>query len=119
MGNPGPEGGNDVHPVVAELVGVPWEKCEIPWGNSARNLPWACPSGGSQTTHAMTRAAHAVAMDARNKLQLIAAKDFGGKPEDYEVANERVFRKVCRSGMSLAHAGKRAIPLAGIYQSQE
>jgi xanthine dehydrogenase molybdenum-binding subunit len=119
IGNLGTESVHDVHRVVAELVGVPWEKCEITWGNSAKNLPWACPSGGSQTTHAMTRAAHAVAMDAIKKLQLIAAKDLGGKPEDYEVANERVFRKGGGPGMSLAQASKRAIQLGGIYDGHE
>jgi len=51
------------------------------------------PVRWQQTTHAMTRAAHAVAMDARKKLQEIAAKDLGGKPEDYDIAGERVFRK--------------------------
>jgi xanthine dehydrogenase molybdenum-binding subunit len=119
IGNLGTESVHDVHRVVAELVGVPWEKCEITWGNSAKNLPWACPSGGSQTTHAMTRAAHAVAMDAIRKLQLIAAKDLGGKPEDYEVANERVFRKGGGPGMSLAQASRRAIQLGGIYDGHE
>ncbi len=119
IGNLGTESVHDVHRVVAELVGVPWEKCEITWGNSAKNLPWACPSGGSQTTHAMTRAAHAVAMDAIKKLQLIAAKDLGGKPENYEVANERVFRKGGGPGMSLAQASKRAIQLGGIYDGHE
>jgi CO/xanthine dehydrogenase Mo-binding subunit len=119
IGNLGTESVHDVHRVVAELVGVPWDKCEITWGNSAKNLPWACPSGGSQTTHAMTRAAHAVAMDAIRKLQLIAAKDLGGKPEDYEVANERVFRKGGGPGMSLAQASKRAIQLGGIYDGHE
>ena len=119
IGNLGTESVSDVHRVVAELVGVPWEKCEITWGSSAKNLPWACPSGGSQTTHAMTRAAHAVAMDARKKLQEIAAKDFGGKPDDYEVANERVFRKGGGQGMSLAQAAKRAIQLGGTYDGHE
>jgi xanthine dehydrogenase molybdenum-binding subunit len=119
IGNLGTESVHDVHRVVAELVGVPWEKCEITWGNSAKNLPWACPSGGSQTTHAMTRAAHAVAMDARKKLQEIAAKDFGGRPEDYEVANERVFRRGGGQGMSLAQAAKRAIQLGGVYDGHE
>jgi xanthine dehydrogenase molybdenum-binding subunit len=119
IGNLGTESVHDVHRVVAELVGVPWEKCEITWGNSAKNLPWACPSGGSQTTHAMTRAAHAVSMDAIRKLQLIAAKDLGGKPEDYAVANERVFRKGGGPGMSLAQASKRAIQLGGIYDGHE
>ena len=64
VGNLGTESWTDVHRVVAELLGVPWEKCDITWGNTSKNLPWTCPSGGSQTTHAMTRAAHAVAIDA-------------------------------------------------------
>src|SRR5437879_9649494 len=119
IGNLGTESVRDVHSVVAEMVGVTWEKCEITWGNSAKHLPWACPSGGSQTTHAMTRAAHAVAMDATKKLQQIAAKDLGGKPEDYVVANERVFRRGGGPGMNLAQAAKRAIQLGGTYDGDE
>src|SRR4029077_7756796 len=93
IGNLGTESVSDVHRAGAEVLGVPWEKCDVTWGNTAKNLPFTCVSGGSQTTHAMTRAAHATAMEARLKLQEIAAKTFGGKPEHYEVANERVFRK--------------------------
>ncbi|MFY9529129.1 MAG: xanthine dehydrogenase family protein molybdopterin-binding subunit [Candidatus Acidiferrales bacterium] len=119
VGNLGTEAWTDVHRVVAELLGVPWEKCEIAWGNTSKNLPWTCPSGGSQTTHAMTRAAHAVAMDARKKLQEIAAKDLGGKPEDYDVANERVFRKGGGASMTLAHAAQRAVQLGGVYDGHE
>ncbi len=119
VGNLGTESWTDVHRVVAELLGVPWEKCELTWGNTGKNLPWTCPSGGSQTTHAMTRAAHAVASDGIKKLQQIAAKDMGGKPEDYVVANERVFRKGGGSGMTLAHAAQRAMQLGGIYDGHE
>jgi CO/xanthine dehydrogenase Mo-binding subunit len=67
----------------------------------------------------MTRAAHAVAMDARKKLQEIAAKDLGGKPDDYDVAGERVFRKGGGAGMPLAHAAQRAIQLGGVYDGHE
>src|SRR5438094_9262486 len=67
----------------------------------------------------MTRAAHAVAMDGKRKLQEIAAKDFGGKPEDYEVANERVFHKSGGRSMTLAQAAKRAIELGGKYDGHE
>jgi CO/xanthine dehydrogenase Mo-binding subunit len=119
VGNLGTESWTDVHRVVAELLGVPWEKCDITWGNTSKNLPWTCPSGGSQTTHAMTRAAHAVASDAISKLQQIAAKDFGGKPEDYVVANERVSRRGGGKGMSLAQAAQRAIQLGGVYDGHE
>jgi len=119
IGNHGTESVSDAHRVAAELVGVPWEKCDLTWGNTTKNLPWTCISGGSQTVHAMTRSAHATGMDARKKLQEIAAKDLGGKPEDYEVANERVFRKGGGPGMSLAQAARRAIQLGGIYDGHE
>src|SRR4029077_15648497 len=119
IGNHGTGSVSDCHRVSAELVGVPWDKCEVTWGNTAKNLPWTCNSGGSQTIPAMTRAAHAAGMDATKKLQEIAAKDLGGKPEDYEVANERVFRKGGGAGMTLAKAASRAIELGGIFDGHE
>ena len=119
VGNHGTESWSDCQRVVAEVLGVPWEKCELTWGSTAQNLPWSCASGGSQTTHAMTRAAHATAMDAKAKLQEIAAMDLGGAPEDYEVANERVFHKGGGAGMTLAQAAQRAIRLGGKYDGHE
>jgi len=119
IGNLGTESVHDVHRVTAEMLGVPWEKVEIGWGSSAKNLPWTCVSGGSQTTHAMTRAAHAVAMEGRKRLQEIAAKTFGGTSENYEVAGERVFRKGGGAGMTLAEAAQRAIKLGGVYDGHE
>jgi xanthine dehydrogenase molybdenum-binding subunit len=119
IGNLGTESVIDVHRAGAEVLGVPWEKCDVTWGNTAKNLPFTCVSGGSQTTHAMTRAAHAAAMDARKKLQEIAAKKLGGKPEHYEVANERVFRKGGGASMTLAQAAKYAIQLGGVYDGHE
>jgi CO/xanthine dehydrogenase Mo-binding subunit len=119
IGNLGTESMSDVHRAGAEVLGVPWEKCEVVWGSTTKNLPWSCVSGGSQTTHSMTRAAHAAAMDARKKLQEIAARTLGGKPEDYEVANERVFRKGGGGSLTLAQAAQRAIELGGIYDGHE
>jgi xanthine dehydrogenase molybdenum-binding subunit len=120
IGNLGTESVIDVHRAGAEVLGVSWEKCEVVWGNTTKNLPFTCVSGGSQTTHAMTRAAHAAAMDARKKLQEIAAKKLGGKPDQYEVGNERVFRKGGGGpSMTLALAAKYAIQLGGIYDGHE
>ena len=119
IGNLGTESLSDVHRVVAEELGVPWEKCDVSWGNTAKNLPWTCVSGGSQTTHAMTRAAHAAAGDGRQKLQEIAAKTLGGKPEDYVVANEHVSHKGGGRSMTLAQAAQKAIQLGGIYDGHE
>ena len=119
IGNLGTESWSDCQRVSAEMMGMPWEKVEIAWGDTSKNLPWSCVSGGSQTTHAMTRAAHASASDAIKKLQQIAAKDLGGRAEDYVVANERVSRKGGGAGMTLAHAAERAIELGGIYDGHE
>jgi xanthine dehydrogenase molybdenum-binding subunit len=119
IGNLGTESVIDVHRAGAEVLGVPWEKCDVTWGNTTKNLPFTCVSGGSQTTHAMTRAAYAAAMDAKKKLQEIAAKKLGGKPEQYEVANERVFRKGAGAGMTLARAAELAIEMGGIYDGHE
>jgi xanthine dehydrogenase molybdenum-binding subunit len=119
IGNLGTESVMDVHRAGAEILGVPWEKCDITWGDTAKNLPFTCVSGGSQTTHAMTRAAHATAMEAKKRLQEIAAKSLGGKPENYEVANERVFRKAGGASMTLAQAAAKAIRLGGVYDGHE
>ena len=119
VGNLGTESLHDVHRVVAEVLGVPWEKCDVTFGNTSKNLPWTCVSGGSQTTHAMTRAAHAAAMDGKQKLQEIAAKTLGGRPEQYEVANERVVLKGGGRSITLAQAAQHAIQLGGKYDGHE
>jgi xanthine dehydrogenase molybdenum-binding subunit len=119
IGNLGTESVIDVHRAAAEMLGVPWEKCDVVWGDTSKHFPYTCVSGGSQTTHAMTRAAYAVAMDARQKLQEIAAKRLGGKPEDYTVADGRVFRKGSGSGMTFAQAAQQAVELGGRYDGHE
>jgi CO/xanthine dehydrogenase Mo-binding subunit len=119
IGNLGTESVIDVHRAGAEVLGIPWEKCDVVWGDTSKHFPYTCVSGGSQTTHAMTRAAHAVATDARQKLQEIAAQSLGGKPEDYTVASERVYRKGGGSGMTFAQAAQRAIQLGGKYDGHD
>jgi CO/xanthine dehydrogenase Mo-binding subunit len=119
IGNLGTESMSDTHRVAAEMLGMPWEKCQVTWGDTSKNLPWSCVSGGSQTIHAHTRAAHAAATDAIRKLQEIAAKDLGGRPQDYVVANERVARKGGGGGLTLAKAAQRAIELGGQYDGHE
>jgi CO/xanthine dehydrogenase Mo-binding subunit len=119
IGNLGTFNFSDSHRVAAEMMGVPWEKVVLTWGDTSKNLPWSCASGGSQTTHAMTRAAHACASDGVRKLQEIAAKTHGGRPEDYEVGGERVYRKGGGASMTLAQAAQRAIAMGGRYDGHE
>ena len=117
IGNLGTESVFDCHRVAAEILGVPWEQCDVTWGNTSKNVPNTCGQGGSQTTHAMTRAAHAAATDAKKKLQEIAAKTFGGNPDSYQLAKGGI------SGggrtMSFAQAAQKAIELGGKYDGHE
>ena len=116
VGNLGTHSVIDLARVAADLLDVPWEKVEVVWGDTGKHLPWTCPSVGSQTTHGMTRANHAGAMDARRKLQEIAARDLGGSPDEYETGGERVYRRSNPArGLTYAQAARRAIALGGRY----
>src|SRR5947208_3966930 len=117
IGNLGTESMSDCHRVSAEMVGIPWEKVDLTWGHTGQNLPWSCVSGGSQTTHAHTRAAHAAGADAVEKLKQIAARVHGGAAESYTVANERVSGP--GGSMTLAQAAQKAIELGGAFDGHE
>ena len=120
IGNLGTHSVMDTAKVAAEVLGMRWEDCEVIWGDTNRHLPWSSSQGGSQTTLAHTRANHAVGMDAKRKLQEIAARDLGGSPEDYDTSDGRVFRRSNPSrGMSFAQAATRAIELGGRYSGEE
>ena len=75
-------------------------------------------SGGSQTTHAMTRAAHAAAADGIKKVQEIAAKTLGGSPDELQAWRTS---KVSGNGrsMTLAQVAQKAIELGGVYDGHE
>jgi xanthine dehydrogenase molybdenum-binding subunit len=120
VGNLGTHSVIDLARVAADVLAMPWDKVEVVWGNTSKGLPWSCMSVGSQTTHAMTRANHAGAMDAKRKLQEIAARDLGGAPDDYELGGERVYRKG-QPGRALTYtqAATRAIALGGKYDGHE
>ena len=120
IGNLGTGSTFDMMRAAAEGMEMPWEKCEVAWGNTRRHLPWSCTQGGSSTAHAHTRANWAAVLDARQKAQEIAARDLGGSPSDYEVGGERVYRRGNRSqGMSFARVAERAIALGGRYDGHE
>jgi CO/xanthine dehydrogenase Mo-binding subunit len=120
VGNLGTHSLIDLARVAAEVLVMPWDKVEVIWGDTSKGLPWSCVSVGSQTTHAMSRANHAGAMDAKRKLQEIAARDLGGSPDSYELGNERVYQRGNPGrGLTYAQAAKRAIELGGKYDGHE
>jgi CO/xanthine dehydrogenase Mo-binding subunit len=93
VGNLGTHSCIDLARVAADVLAMPWDDVVVNWGSTAKNLPWSCLSVGSQTTHAMTRANLAGAVDARQKLQALAAKTLGGTPQEYTLGNERVYQR--------------------------
>ena len=120
IGNLGTGSTFDMMRAAAEGMDMPWEKCEIAWGDTSRHLPWSCTQGGSSTAHAHTRANWAAVLDARQKMQEIAARDLGGSPSDYEIGGERVYRRGNRSqGMSFVRVAERAIALGGRYDGHD
>ena len=120
VGNLGTHSCIDLARVAADVLAMPWEKVVVNWGSTAKNIPWSAMSVGSQTTHAMTRANLAGAVDARAKLQEIAARDLGGAPEDYTLASERVHRRDNPSrGLTYAQAATRAIELGGKFDGHD
>ena len=121
VGNLGTHSVIDLARVAAEVLDLPWEKVVVNWGDTSKGLPWTCLSVGSQTTHAMTRANHAGAMDLKRKLQEIAARDLGGSPDDYTIGGERVFQQresVARAVPTPARP-TRAIALGGRFDGHE
>ncbi|OFW39954.1 MAG: aldehyde oxidase, partial [Acidobacteria bacterium RIFCSPLOWO2_12_FULL_67_14b] len=119
IGNLGTQSFSDTARVIAEVANVPWENCEVVWGNTSKGLPWSSIQAGSQTTYAHTRANYATGMDLKKKLTEIAAKDFGGSPDRYDTNAQGVIRKGGGLVLTWAKAAERAIKLGGIYDGSE
>jgi CO/xanthine dehydrogenase Mo-binding subunit len=120
IGNLGTESVFDTARAAMEALQTDWEQAEVVWGDTSKHLPWSCIQGGSMTTHAHSRSNWAAGLDAKRKLQEIAARDLGGSPNNYDVADGRVFRRGNQSqGMTFARAGERAIAIGGQYDGHE
>ena len=116
VGNLGTGSVFDTARAAMEALQTDWEHAEVIWGDTSKHLPWSCIQGGSMTTHAHTRANWAAGLDAKRKLQEMAARDLGGAPDNYDVADGRVFRRGNRSqGLTFAQAAERAIALGGAF----
>lgn len=120
VGNLGTYSYGSTSRVAAEVLGYDWKNAVIERGDTRKHLPWNIGQFGSNTNFTMTRTNFAAATDAKNKLLEIAAKDMGGKPDDYELKNERVVSKSDPSkAMTFAKAAQRAMALGGKYDGSE
>ncbi len=100
----------------AELLKCNWNNCIIHHGNSSLHLPWSSYQAGSNTTFTHTRANYVAAEDLLRKIKLIAAEVLGGTPDQYDVADERVFDtgNAARS-LTFAEVATKAIELGGEF----
>ncbi|MFB3110646.1 MAG: xanthine dehydrogenase family protein molybdopterin-binding subunit, partial [Gemmatimonadales bacterium] len=120
IGNLGTHSIADTARAAADVLAMPWNRCVVVWGDTSRHLPYSSVQAGSQTTHAHTRANHAAAMDARRKLQEIAARELGGSPSDYRMTGGRIQNRYNPSlRMTMGYAARRAIQLGGRYSGHE
>jgi len=120
VGNLGTYSHSGTQRVAAEALKANWENCIVERGDTRKGLPWNIGQFGSNTSFTMSRSSYAAAMDAVGKLKEIAAMDLGGKAEDYDIADEKVFRKGDPSkSLTYAQAAKRAIELGGKFDGHE
>ncbi len=120
VGNLGTYSHSGTQRVAAEALKANWENCIVERGDTRKGLPWNIGQFGSNTSFTMSRSSYAAAMDAVGKLKEIAAMDLGGKAEDYDIADEKVFRKGDASkSLTYAQAAQRAIELGGKFDGHE
>ena len=120
VGNLGTYSHSATSRVAAEVLKCDWESCVIVRGDSRKHLPWNLAQFGSNTSYTMTRTNYVAAMDAVGKLKEIAAMDLGGKADDYDIGDEKVFLIADPSkNLTYAAAAKRAIEIGGKFSGQE
>lgn len=106
--------------VAAEVLKCSWENCVVERGDTNRHLPFNSGQFGSNTSGTQTRTTYAAAMDAVEKLKAIAAMDLGGDAEDYDLGDEKVFRRSDPTvALTYPAAARRAIELGGRYDGHE
>jgi CO/xanthine dehydrogenase Mo-binding subunit len=120
MGNLGTYSYAGTSRIAAEVLGYNWDNVVIERGDMRKGLPWNLGQFGSNSSFTMARTNYVAAMDAKKKLLEIAAKDMGGGPDDYELADEKVVNKADKSkSMTFAKAAQRAIELGGEFSGKE
>ena len=120
IGNLGTHSIADTARAASDVLDLDWDDVVVVWGDTSKHLPYSTVQAGSQTTHAHTRANHAAGEAMIGLLQELAASELGGSPQDYRVADGRVFRAGNRAaGLSFAQAAQRAIARGGKFSGGE
>lgn len=116
VGNLGTYSYSSTARAAADVLQYEWSRCVIERGDSRKALPFNMAQVGSNTSFTMTRTNVAAARDALQKIREIAALEFGGDAAEYEIAEERVFRRSAPGeSLSYASVAERAIELGGKF----
>jgi len=115
-GNLGTESYAAVARMVAETMDVPWDQVEVNWGDSAKSS-FTLGQFSSNTTFTTGLANVRAAETAVQYLKELGAREFGGDPEDFEVADGRVTDGA--SEMTLGAAAQAAVDAGGKYSGEE
>jgi len=103
----------------AEVLKMPWERCDILGERTDNHLPITSPQDGSNSIFTNTRTCYGAATDMLNKMKEIAAADLGGSPEDYDIAEERIFQINNNSvGYTYAEVAQRAMELGNKFTGE-
>ena len=103
----------------AEVLRMPWERCDIITGRTDLHLPITSPQDGSNSIFTNTRTFWGAAQDMLAKMKEIAAGDLGGAADEYDISDERVHRIDDDSvGYSYAQVARRAMELGGRYTGE-
>ena len=103
----------------AEVLKCDWEDCVIHNGSTDANLPWASYQAGSVSIYTQTRTSYVAAMDAVEKMKVIAAETLGGSAEDFDIDGKRVFNTSNPAQeMTYAAVAARAVQIGGAYSGE-
>jgi xanthine dehydrogenase molybdenum-binding subunit len=106
--------------VAAEILNYSWDNAIIERGDSRRALPWNSNQAGSLTASTQSRTMYVAAVDMKAKLIEIAVAMLGGRPEDYDLGDEKVVSKAdAGKSITYAQAVRKAMELGGKFTGNE
>jgi CO/xanthine dehydrogenase Mo-binding subunit len=120
VGNLGTFSHSGTSRIAAEVLKCDWADCVVERGDTRRHLPWNNGQFGSNTSFTMARTNYVAARDALQKMREIAARDLGGRSDDYEIDGKKIFA-VHNPARHLTYAqlAQRAVALGGKFCGRE
>lgn len=105
--------------IVAETLDVPWEQVRPIWGEMEKSA-FTLGQFGSNTSGTTGLTTKKAADTAIEYMQEIAAEEFGGEPDDFEVAEGAVTNVDDDSqSLTFAEVSQIAVELGGKYSGEE